>query len=522
MEIATIDIVVFITYCVGIISLGLWVSRTKKGVEKTSNDYFLAGNTLTWWAIGSSLIASNISAEQFIGMSGSGYVVGLGIATYEWMAAATLIVVGKYFLPVFVKMKIYTMPQFLERRFDTRVRTTLAVFWILVYVFVNLTSVLYLGALAMQTIVGVPLIYGIIGLALFSALYSIYGGLMAVAWTDVVQVIVLVFGGILTTYMALDAVGDGQGMWTGLTALYEKAPYKFDMILDPSHPEYINLPGISVLIGGMWIINLSYWGFNQYIIQRALAARSIGEAQRGVVFAGFLKMLMPFIVVIPGIAAYVLQADIAKSDEAYPWLLSSFVTPGFRGLAFAALIAAIVSSLSSMVNSVATIFTVDIYKQFINKQAIDSNLVLTGRVVSSAALFIAVLVAPQLVNVGQAFQFIQKYTGLVSPGIFAIFVFGMFWKKTTSNAALWAAIVTIPLGLLIEFLFPGTPFIDRMGYVFLSLVLIIVAISILESKGKDNPRAIEIHKSMFHTGTAFNVSAIVIFALIAVLYTLFW
>ncbi|CAN5439542.1 sodium/sugar symporter [soil metagenome] len=522
MNLATIDIVVFITYCLGIISLGLWVSRTKKGVEKTSNDYFLAGNTLTWWAVGSSLIASNISAEQFIGMSGSGYAIGLGIATYEWMAAATLIVVGKFFLPIFLKLKIYTMPQFLEMRFDTRVRTTLAVFWILVYIFVNLTSVLYLGALAMQTIIGIPLIYGIIGLAVFSALYSIYGGLMAVAWTDVVQVVVLVFGGILTTYMALDAVGDGQGMLAGLTRLYEQAPYKFDMILDQDNPEYMNLPGISVLIGGMWIVNLSYWGFNQYIVQRALAAKSLGEAQRGVVFAGFLKMLMPFIVVIPGIAAYVLQADIAKPDEAYPWLLASFVSPGFRGLAFAALIAAIVSSLSSMVNSVATIFTVDIYKQFLNKKALDANLVLTGRVVSGAALFIAVLVAPMLVTLDQAFQFIQEFTGFVSPGVFAIFVFGMFWKKATSNAALWAAIVTVPLGFLIAHLFPGIPFIDRMGIVFLVLCVVIVVISLLERRGQNDPKAIDVQKSMFYTGPAFNISSIVIVVMLVVLYTLFW
>lgn len=521
MNLDTIDIVVFTAYCLGIIALGLWVSRTKKGVEKTSNDYFLAGNTLTWWAVGSSLIASNISAEQFIGMAGSGYEIGLGIATYEWMAAATLIVVGKFLLPVFHKMKIYTMPQFLEMRFDTRVRTTLAVFWILVYIFVNLTSVLYLGALAMQTIMGVPLIYGIIGLALFSALYSIYGGLMAVAWTDVVQVVVLVGGGIMTTVMALNAVSGGEGIIAGFQTLYENAPEKFDMILAKESPNYKYLPGISVLIGGMWIVNLSYWGFNQYIVQRALAAKSLREAQRGVVFAGFLKMLMPFIVVVPGICAYVLQADISKSDEAYPYLLSNFVAPGFRGLAFAALIAAIVSSLSSMVNSVSTIFTVDIYKQFLNKKAVDSNLVLTGRVVSSVSLVIAVLVAPTLVTLDQAFQFIQDFTGLVSPGVLAIFLFGMFWKRATSNAALWAAIITIPLGFLIEFVFPGMPFIDRMGIVFLCLSLIIVAISMIETKTND-PKGIEVSKSMFETPTSFNVASIVIFAILAVLYYLFW
>lgn len=533
MEFSTLDLVIFVLYCLLIIGIGLWVSREKKGHEKNASDYFLASKSLPWWAIGTSLIASNISAEQFIGMSGSGFAIGLGIATYEWMAAITLLVVAKWFLPVFLQRGIYTMPQFLEMRFDSRVRTSMAIFWILVYIFVNLTSVLYLGALAMRTIMGVDLVWGIIGLAVFSGAYTIYGGLKAVAWTDVIQVIFLIGGGLLTTFYALDAVGAGEGAMAGFGMLLEQVPEKFDMILDPSHPAYEFLPGISVLIGGMWIANLSYWGFNQYIIQRALAAKSLPEAQRGLAFAGFLKLLMPLIVVIPGIAAFALEADIQKSDEAYPWLLNNFMFTGAKGLAFAALIAAVVSSLSSMTNSTSTIFTMDIYRSFINKSATEHTLVKVGRIVSAIALVIAVLVAPQLSALDQAFQFIQEFTGFISPGIVAIFVLGLFWKKATANGALWAAILSIPLSFILKFMSEGSTalgwepvvniaFLDRMGIVFLILCVVMVAISLYENKGKDNPKAIHVERSLFYTDATFNIAAITICALVAVLYILYW
>ncbi|MDY0079096.1 MAG: sodium/solute symporter, partial [Ignavibacteriaceae bacterium] len=383
MNFSTVDYIVFFGYIALIVFTGLWVSREKKGHQKDSRDYFLASKSLPWWAIGSSLIASNISAEQFIGMSGSGFVIGLGIASYEWMAAITLIIVGKFLLPIFLKEGIYTMPQFLEIRYDKRVRTSLAVFWLLVYVFVNLTSVLYLGALSIQTIMGINMIWGIIGLALFAVAYSIYGGLKAVAFTDVIQVVILIIGGLLTTFLALNAISEGQGIIAGFSQLLEKAPEKFDMILDVSNPNYKELPGLSVLIGGMWIANMFYWGCNQYITQRALAAKDIKEAQRGIMFAGYLKLLLPLIVVIPGIAAFVLHQESANTlrpDEAYPWLLSTFVGSGFRGVAFAALVAAIVSSLSSMMNSIATIFSIDIYKQIIKKDAEERSIVTTGRI----------------------------------------------------------------------------------------------------------------------------------------------
>ncbi|MEM1137095.1 MAG: sodium/sugar symporter [Bacteroidota bacterium] len=555
MNFSTIDVVVFIGYCLVIVSLGLWVSKDKKGHEKDSKDYFLASKSLPWWAIGASLIASNISAEQFIGMSGSGFAMGLAISTYEWMAAATLIIVGKFFLPIFLKKEIYTMPQFLEQRYNGTVRTMMAVFWLLIYVFVNLTSVLYLGALSLQTVMGIPLLYAIAGLAAFAIIYSIYGGLTAVAWTDVVQVVFLIAGGLATTYLALDIVGDGSAT-SGFWLLKKEAADHFHMILKEGQmmiPDgqggqkdaYIDLPGLSVLIGGMWIINLNYWGCNQYITQRALAAKSLDEAQRGVIFAGFLKLLMPLIVVIPGIAAYVIvnnpdmlltmterlgvdfrvaltdeATGYIKSDKAYPALLN-LLPVGLKGLAFAALAAAIVSSLASMANSTATIFTMDIYKNYFNTGASEGTLVKTGRIVSLIAFSIAALVAPSLGVLDQAFQYIQEYTGFVSPGVFAIFIFGFFWKKTTSTAALWAAILTIPLSALFKFITPGLPFIDRMGVVFLIIEAIMIVIS-LAYNGKDNPQGIVINAVLFKTSPKFNIGALLICGIIAALYAIFW
>ncbi|MEX0778995.1 MAG: sodium/sugar symporter [Balneolales bacterium] len=541
MDFSLIDFIVFFGYCFLILGLGVWIAR-RKGTED-SKGYFLASKSLPWWAIGTSLIAANISAEQMIGMSGSGFAIGLAIASYEWMAALTLILVAKFMLPIFIKKNIYTMPQFLESRFDGRVRVSLALFWIMVYVFVNLTSVLYLGALSLKTIMGVELIYGIIGLATFSAIYTVYGGLKAVAWTDVIQVSFLVGGGLLTTYLALNAFGDGAGAFAGFSSLMQEAPEKFNMILDRTDPNYFELPGLSVLIGGLWVANISYWGFNQFIIQRALAAKSIGEAQKGLMFAGYLKILMPLIVVVPGIAAYGLGADISRPDEAYPWLLNNFVISGLRGLAFAALIAAIASSLSSMTNSTSTIFTLDIYKTYFNKGASEKNLVLTGRVVSFIAIFIAVLVAPLLSTLDQAFQFIQEFTGFISPGVVAIFLLGLFWKKATANGALWAAILTIPLSFLFKWLTPTLPFLDRMSLVFIILCAVIVVISLIEGKQREetlpddseedggvqvitdtkaDPKAIYYEKSWFHTETSFNIGSIGICAILAVLYILFW
>lgn len=547
MLLEPLDLAVFIGYCLLIVGMGLFVSREKKGHIKDSKDYFLASKALPWWAVGASLIASNISAEQFIGMSGSGFAMGLAISTYEWMAAATLVVVAIFFLPVYLKKGIYTMPGFLLDRYDTRVRTTMAIFWLLLYVFVNLTSVLYLGALSLNTILNVPMTYGIIGLALFSMVYSIYGGLKAVAWTDVVQVVFLIAGGLSTTYIALQIVGDGSA-WDGLGLLRKEVPGHFSMILSKgemmisdgkggTRDAYLDLPGISVLVGGMWITNLSYWGFNQYITQRALAAKNLDEAQKGMIFAGFLKLLMPLIVVIPGIAAWVIVKNgidpgfiasmndpvtgLIKSDRAYPTLLQILPT-GLKGLAFAALTAAIVSSLASMANSTSTIFTMDIYKQYIDKDASETKQVRVGRLSALIAFVVAAIVAPALGSLDQAFQFIQEYTGFVSPGVFAIFFFGVFWKKTTSNAALTAAILTIPLSTVLKFSLPNLPFLDRMGVVFLVISALIILISLYEGKGKDHPNSIEINRELFKTSTTFKIGAILISGITAALYIIFW
>lgn len=547
MLLEPLDLIVFIGYCCLIVGMGLFVSREKKGHVKDSKDYFLASKALPWWAVGASLIASNISAEQFIGMSGSGFAMGLAIATYEWMAAATLLVVAIFFLPVYIKKGIYTMPGFLLDRYDARVRTTMAVFWLLLYVLVNLTSVLYLGALSLNTILDVKLEYGIAGLALFAMVYSIYGGLKAVAWTDVVQVVFLIAGGLATTYLALNIVGSGDA-WAGLNLLRQEVPGHFSMILDKGEmmiPDgqggtkdaYLDLPGLSVLVGGMWIVNLSYWGFNQYITQRALAAKDLNQAQLGIIFAGFLKLLMPLIVVIPGIAALVIvnngtdvsfiqsmtdpASGIIKSDRAYPTLLQ-LLPVGLKGLAFAALTAAIVSSLASMANSTSTIFTMDIYRQYIDKDASETKQVKVGRLAAIVAFVVAALIAPALGTLDQAFQFIQEYTGFVSPGVFAIFFFGVFWKKTTSNAALIAAVLTIPLSTALKFGMPALPFIDRMGVVFLIIAALIIAISLYEGKGKDHPNSIDVNRELFQTSMTFKIGAIAISAIIAALYIIFW
>ncbi len=541
------DYFIFIAYALLILSVGLYVSRDKKGHQKNAEDYFLAGKSLPWWAIGASLIAANISAEQFIGMSGSGFAVGLAIASYEWMAAVTLLIVGKFFLPIFIEKGLYTIPEFVEQRYSTTLKTILAVFWIGLYVFVNLASVLYLGALALETIMGIPMIYGVIGLSLFAAAYSLYGGLSAVAWTDVIQVIFLVLGGLVTTYLALNAVSDGNGVLAGLKTVYEAVPEKFVMILDKSNPEYKNLPGLGVLVGGLWVANLYYWGFNQYIIQRTLAAKSLRESQKGIILAAFLKIIIPVIVVVPGIAAYVMVNDpqtmdrlgslamnnipsLEQADKAYPWLLQ-FLPVGLKGVAFAALAAAIVSSLASMLNSTSTIFTMDIYRQYVNKEASAKQTVKVGRLTAAAALVVSCIMAPLLGGIDQAFQFIQEYTGLVSPGILAVFLMGLFWKKATNKAAIVGALASIPIALYFKVgqngwsdspFFVNVPFLDQMGYTCLLTMGIIALVSLRQNGGKDDPKGIPLSRALFRTSPKFNIGAFAALIIIAAIYALFW
>lgn len=545
MQFSTIDTIVFILYCLLIVTIGLWVSRDKKGHQKNAEDYFLAGKSLPWWAIGASLIAANISAEQIIGMSGSGFAVGLAIASYEWMAAVTLIVVGKYFLPIFIEKKIFTIPEFVEKRFNTTLKTILAIFWIALFVFVNLTTVLYLGALALDTIMGTGdgtfMIHALLGLSVIAAAYSLYGGLSAVAWTDVLQVGLLVAGGTVVTFAGLYNVTPEGGILNGLTHVYEVAEEKFTMILDRSNPEFNNLPGIAVLIGGMWVANLYYWGFNQYIIQRTLAAKSLKESQKGIIFAGFLKLIIPLIVVIPGIIVYVLYNQpegttqisgvvdaftrpdgSIQYDNAYPWLMKVFLTPGFLGLVVAALAAAIVSSVASMLNSVATIFTMDIYIPYINQSATDKQTVNMGRISAGVALITAVFMAPQLDSVPQVFQYIQEYTGMVSPGILAVFLMGLFWKKTTSKGAIYGVLASIVIAVFLKTPAVQLPFLDQMFYTLISTIAIIAGVSLTTNPRDEDPKAIHTTAEMFKTSPAFNIGAYVILVLVAVLYAVFW
>ncbi|MBK8947040.1 MAG: sodium/sugar symporter [Ignavibacteriae bacterium] len=545
LNFSSLDYIIFGIYIIGIVALGLFVSRNKKGHEKNSNDYFLAGNTLTWWAIGSSLIAANISAEQIIGMSGSGFAGGLAIASYEWMAAITLLIVGKFFLPIFIEKKIYTIPEFIEQRFNTTLKTILAIFWIFLFVFVNLTTVMFLGAKALDTVMGTGdgslLFPAMIGLGLLAAAYSLYGGLSAVAWTDVIQVILLILGGIVTTVIALDYVTPDGGIINGLSHIYDKAGDKFHMILSKDNPEFNNLPGIAVLIGGMWIANLYYWGFNQYIIQRTLAAKSLKEAQKGIAFAAFLKLIIPLIVVVPGIVAFVMFSqpegtaiiEGAKEaftkgdgtlnyDKAYPWLISTFVPSGLKGVVIAALTAAIVSSLASMLNSTATIFTMDIYKPYIKKNASEKNLVTTGRITAAVALVIALLVAPLLKSLPQVFQYIQEYTGLVSPGILAVSMMGLFWKKVTTRGAIWGAILSIPVALILKIPAIELPFMDQMLYTFIITIVISGMISLSSNQNDDDPKGFNLTAKIFNTDKTFNLASYTVCLILAVLYAIFW
>lgn len=520
MKLPTLDLTIVLVYLIGIFALAQWVSREKEGHKKSASDYFLASKALPWWAIGASLIAANISAEQIIGMSGSGYAIGLAIASYEWMAAATLLIVGKFFLPVFLRNRIYTMPQFLEQRYGHRIRTLMAVFWLGLYVFVNLTSILWLGSIAVNQVAGIDPMAALVLLGAFALAYQLYGGLKAVALTDIVQVCLLVLGGLLVTILTLSQIGDGS-LVAGYGKLLEAHPEHFKMILNKDSPFYKDLPGISVLVGGMWIMNLSYWGFNQYIIQRALAAKDLREAQKGVIFAAFLKLLMPLVVVVPGIAAVMLAPDLAKPDQAYPTMMDLLPT-GVLGLVFAALVAAIVASLASKINSIATIFTLDFYAKR-GRNDDQAHLVRVGRIAAAVAVLLAILSArPLLGSFDQAFQYIQEYTGFFTPGIVVIFVLGLFWKRANEAGALAAAISSFALSVLLKLAWPALPFIDRVGLVFLSALAFAVIVSLFTPKQKEGSDLIRVDDVSYRTPFGFNVGALGVIAILVALYALYW
>ena len=552
----TYDYLVFLFYFIIVAGYGYWVYRKKKkATVSASHDYFLAEGSLTWWAIGASLIASNISAEQFIGMSGSGFKMGLAISTYEWMAAATLMVVAIFFIPVYLKNKIYTMPQFLNQRYNGTVAMIMAVFWLLLYVVVNLTSILYLGALAINSISGINTTLCMYVLAMFAIVITL-GGMKVIGYTDVIQVFFLILGGLVTTYLALNLVSEKfgtTGVVNGFKLMTEHADDHFHMIFEKDNPNYMDLPGLTVLIGGMWIVNLNYWGCNQYITQRALGA-DLKTARAGILFAAFLKLLMPVIVVLPGIAAYVLheqgdfKTDLMQNgelnpDKAYPVLLN-LLPAGLKGLSFAALTAAIVASLAGKVNSISTIFTLDIYKKRLRPDADEKKMVQVGKITVIVAMILGVVIAPLMgIDKKGGFQYIQEYTGFVSPGIFAMFILGFFWKKTTSNAALFATVGGFAFSLFFKFL-PSfmnlqfleqfnfakanadgiyeIPFLDRMGFVFLICVIGMALISMYENRKGVKPNGLEVDKSMFKMSPSFAVGALMICGVLAALYTIFW
>lgn len=557
----TQDYLVFLFYFIVVAGYGYWVYRRKKRhTGSASHDYFLAEGSLTWWAIGASLIASNISAEQFIGMSGSGFKMGLAISSYEWMAALTLIIVAVFFIPVYLKNKIYTMPQFLSQRYNGTVAMIMAIFWLMLYVVVNLMSILYLGALAIHGISGLDIGLCIGLLAVFAIIITL-GGMKVIGYTDVIQVFFLVLGGLVATYIALNLVAEksGQsGLYNGFKLLTTEANDHFHMIFSKNNDNYMDLPGLSVLLGGLWIANLNYWGCNQYITQRALGA-SLPTARKGILFAAFLKLLMPVIVVLPGIAAYVLyqkgmfhtemldSKGIVDVNKAYPNLLN-LLPVGLKGLAFAALTAAIVASLAGKANSIATIFSLDVYKKAINKNADDKKLVSVGKVTVVVSMILAILLSlvlgEKLMGEGkQGFQYIQEYTGFVSPGIFAMFILGFFWKKTTSNAALFAIIGGFIFSVFFKFL-PGMmdlsflanagfskanaagvfeiPFMDRMAFVFLLCIAGMIIISNIDNRKGVKQHGLEVDKTMFKVETAFAAGALIVCGILVALYSLFW
>jgi len=538
-SLSQIDLIVVIAYAIAIFLLAQWVSRDKASHAKDSSDYFLASKSLPWWAIGASLIAANISAEQIVGMSGSGYAIGLAIASYEWMAALTLLIVGKYFLPIFLKNEIYTMPQFLEQRFGSSIRTVMAIFWLALYTFVNLTSILWLGSVAVTQVAGVNQDIALIGLGLFALVYQLRGGLKAVALTDIVQVTLLILGGLVISYLTLSKIGGEAGVFGGFRRLTIELPEKFDMILSPDNPFYKDLPGLSVLIGGMWIANLSYWGFNQYIIQRALAAKSLSEAQKGVVFAAFLKLMMPAIIVLPGIAAVLLVPDLATPDQAYPTMMALLPT-GLLGLVFAALVAAIIASMASKINSIATIFTLDLYAKMqvvetqagdaAGKAATEKTLVRVGRISAVVATVLAMATArPLLSGLDQAFQYIQEFSGFVTPGITVIFLLGLFWKGATELGALVGAVASVLLSFV--FWFPAdwggsvalnaVPFMNRMMVVFFISLALAVLVSLIRP-AREGSNRITMEGVSFGTTVGFNVAGAIVILILIALYTAWW
>ena len=562
----TYDYLVFVLYFVLISSYGFWIYKRKQTVNANTQDFFLAEGQLTWWAIGASLIASNISAEQFIGMSGNGFRLGLAISAYEWLAAISLVVVAVFFMPVYLKNRIYTMPQFLKTRYNETVAMIMAIFWLFLYIFVNLTSILYLGAIAINNLTGGAHFHLImIGLAVF-ALFITLGGMKVIGYTDVIQVLVLTIGGLITSYIALTVVaekfGYGSNALAGLQHLVKAAPDHFDMIFDKPTAnstqkqieDYSSLPGIAMMLAGMWVANLNYWGCNQYITQRALGA-DLKTARTGILFAALLKLMMPLLVVVPGIAAYVLYQNgalqnqmltggVLNQDNAYSSVVS-FLPVGLKGLSMAALTAAIVASLAGKANSISTIYSLDIYKKYINKDANDTKTVSTGRIMILISLIIAIVINwNDTLGIGGkgGFEFIQKYTGYISPAIFPVFLLGFFWKKTTSRAAISGIMVGVVLSILFDKFLPSMlgnetilytayptssgsfeiPYLIQMGWVFFFTTLLIIVISLLDVKGQTHANDLQEDNAKYQLSKASIAMIVLVLGFVIAMYIRFW
>ena len=562
----TYDYLVFVLYFVLIASYGFWIYKRKQTVNANTQDFFLAEGQLTWWAIGASLIASNISAEQFIGMSGNGFRLGLAISAYEWLAAISLVVVAVFFMPVYLKNRIYTMPQFLKTRYNETVAMIMAIFWLFLYIFVNLTSILYLGAIAINNLTGGANFHLImIGLAIF-ALFITLGGMKVIGYTDVIQVLVLTIGGLITSYIALTVVaekfGYGHNALAGLQHLVKAAPDHFNMIFDKPTAtstqkqieDYSSLPGIAMMLAGMWVANLNYWGCNQYITQRALGA-DLKTARTGILFAAFLKLMMPLLVVVPGIAAYVLYQNgalqeqmmsggVLNQDNAYSSVVS-FLPTGLKGLSMAALTAAIVASLAGKANSISTIYSLDIYKKYINKDASDTKTVSTGRIMIIVSLIIAIIINwNDTLGIGGkgGFEFIQKYTGYISPAIFPVFLLGFFWKKTTSRAAISGIIVGVILSVLFDKFLPNMlghetilytayptasgsfeiPYLIQMGWVFFFTTLLIILVSLLDVKSQTHSNDLIEDQTKYQLSKASIAMIVIVLGFVMAMYIRFW
>lgn len=469
MELSALDLAAFVAFFAVVIGISLYKSRQ----ERSSEDYFLAGRGLGLWLIGFSLIASNISTEHFVGMAGAGFgEAGLAIASYEWIAAITLVFVALVLLPRFLRCGIYTIPEFLEYRYSVAARSLMAAFMMIMYVAVGLASILYSGALGLTTIFDLDLTLAVWLIGLIAGAYTIYGGLKAVVWTDLFQGGALLIGGLVVLGLGLHAVG-------GLDAFLARNADKLHMVMPADHPD---IPWTALLLG-IWIPNVFYWGLNQFITQRTLGAKSVAEGQKGIMLAASIKLIIPFIIIFPGIMAFQLYADqIANGDQAYPTLIREILPVGLRGIMFAALFGAVLSSLDSMLNSASTIFTIDLYKRHLRPETSPARLVTTGRIATGVFVLLACLIAPWLADpgFGGIFEYIQKFQGFISPGIVAVFLFGLVARRAPPFVAIVGMLLNIVVYGFLLWRYPEIAFLNHMAITFVVILSVMAFLTALK------------------------------------------